>query len=427
MNIINKIKNSDFIKDISITTIGQIIVMICTFLLNKIISSKLGPEQYMEYSLIHKTAGVITYVMILSLGIALPRYMAIYRSKKDREREYACFLSSIILMLISTGIVFLFCILFKNQFALVVFGKNEKYVSYVFPTLMLALQMGLTTMIYSFYRGTDKFFMYSFSQCVVSVGLMVISMLTNKLLVMVYIMSIFGVLFSSYLFFVEWKKYKKKKYSTTKKHLIKEVKVLAKYSVPRVPGEFILFSFTTVPLIIINQRIGPQEAVAFSVALGIISAISPFFRYIGLVLLPYASKNIAQNNFDDLDRKMKYLTIVYLLISCCGIIFVLLFTKIVIIILYSLEYIRYASIVRIMIFSLLPNAIYLLLRNPLDALTKFPVNTINLVISFLIMNIIIYFSNSEVIYAISFFVAYTVLGILSLISWMYLKKKYTEN
>ncbi|MDB1750816.1 lipopolysaccharide biosynthesis protein [Enterococcus avium] len=420
--MINRIKKSDFVRDIGITTGGQLIVMLFTFLLNKIVSIRFGPTQYMEYSLIHKTAGVITYVMILSLGIAIPRYIAIYRSKQEKNKEFICLVASFCLVVMSTIIVFFLCLIFKDSFASLVFGGNIKYVSYVLPTLMLSLQMGLTTLLYSYYRGADRFLIYSISQCTISFGLMIISIVVNELLLMVYVISIAGVLFSCFSFWRVWKTYRNEGCTIEKSDLGNEVRTLARYSVPRVPGEFVLFSFTTVPLIIINQKVGPEQAVAFSVALGIISAISPFFRYIGMVLLPYASKSIANDNFDDLDRKMKYLSILYAGISICGILFVLIFARFVIVVLYSSEYVQYAETVRIMIFSLLPNAIYLLLRNPLDALAKFPINTINLIVSFCIMNIIIYLSNSIKMYALSFFIAYTILGSLSWISWLFLKR-----
>lgn len=427
MNLMNRIKQSSFIKDLGITTAGQILVMVLTFLLNKIISTRFGPEIYMEYSLINKTAGVITYVMILSLGIALPRYLAIYRSKGDKEREYTNFIASAILVAISTTVVFTVCILFREQFALWIFGKDMKFLAYVLPTLLLALQLGLTTLLYSYYRGIDSFFMYSISQCFVSIILVVISIFANELLLMVYAMSFAGLLFSLTSFIIYYRKYKKEGLKIQRNKLKIELRSLTSYSLPRVPGEFILFSFTTVPLIIINQRIGPMQAVAFSVALGIVSAISPFFRYIGMVLLPYASKSAANDQFDDLDRKMRYLTLIYTVASVCGIIFVLLFTDLVITILYSSEYVQYANVVKIMIFSLLPNSIYLLLRNPLDALSRFPINTINLIVSFSVMLAIVYFSNSEVMYAFSYFIAYTLLGVMSWGSWILLKRKRTAN
>lgn len=427
MSLINRLKKSTFIRDIGITTGGQIIVMLFTFLLNKIVSMRFGPTQYMEFNLINKTAGVITYVMILSLGIAIPRYMAIYRLKNEKNREFNCLLGSFYLVFLSTTLVIILCLVFKSKFALLVFGENTKYVSYVTPTLMLSLQIGLTTLLYSYYRGTDRFFMYSISQCVVSIGLMIVSFFSNELLFMVYIMSILGIVFSVFSFLRIWKSYKDEGYKIENKILKNEIFILAKYSLPRIPGEFVLFSFTTVPLILINQRIGPKEAVAFSVALGIISAISPFFRYIGMVLLPYASKSIAKDSFKNLVSKINYLSIIYLGISIFGIIFVLMFTEFIISVLYSSEYIHYSGTVRIMIFSLLPNAIYLLLRNPLDALVKFPINTFNLIVSFLTMIIIIYVSKSTVIYALSFIIGYTVLGVLSLGTWIFFKRAMNKR
>lgn len=418
-NVINKIKTNGFIKDVSITTIGQFIVMILTFLLNKLISIKLGPENYMEYSLINKSASVVTYLMILSLGIAIPRYISIYRMKKDNESEKNCFIASLLIVLISTIITFVIFFLLKNELAIFIFGKNTKYIGYILPTLFFALQIGLSTLLYSYYRGIDDFIKYNITQCIYSIIMIIICIFSKKLIEMINIMSFIGILYSLIHFVFIKKTYKsvKNKYPSKEKSIGIEMKKLYKYSIPRVPGEFILFSFVTIPLIIINKRIGLQESVAYSISIGIISSLSPFFRYIGMVLLPYTSKKAASNNLDSMKGKIKKLSVIYLIFSIISVCFVLLFTKFVVIVLYSKDYLSYINIVRIMIFAIIPNSLYLLYRNPIDAVSKFPHNTINLLISFIIMITMIYFSNNTYIYGISFVLGYMILGILSLITW----------
>ena len=424
-NVLNKIKTNNFIKDVSITTFGQLIVMILTFLLNKVISIKLGPENYMEYSLINKSASVITYFMILSLGIAIPRYISIYRMKKDTESEKNCFTASLLIVLIATIITFTIFYLLKYELAIFIFGKNVKYIGYILPTLFFALQIGLSTLLYSYYRGIDDFFRYNITQCIYSVMMIVICILFDNLLRMINIMSFLGILYSLVHFVIIKKSYKSNKFidSNEEKSIGNEMKKLCKYSIPRVPGEFILFSFVTIPLIIINKRIGLQESVAYSISIGIISSLSPFFRYIGMVLLPYTSKKAASNDLGSIKGKIKKLSIIYLIFSIISVIFVLIFTKFVIIVLYSREYLTYINIVRIMIFAIIPNSLYLLYRNPIDAVSKYPHNTINLLISFIIMIAMIYFSNNTYMYGVSFVLGYLILGILSFITWKNICKK----
>lgn len=423
--VINKILKNDFTKDIGITTIGQLIAMFLTFVLNKVISIRLGPAQFTEYSLIHKTASVITYVMILSLGIALPRYLAIFREAKDRKKELVYVKTSLLITLVSTVVTFAVCIIFKETFASLLFGKDAKYIGFILPTLLLSLQIGVTTLLYSYYRGINDFIKYNASQCIVSVLLILSCFLDSDLLPIVYFMSGFGIVVSIIGFISIIRKYKK--YSVGKSDIHESSKTLLKYSLPRVPGEFILFSFTLLPMVIINQRIGLERAAGYSAALGILTAVTPLYRYIGMVLLPYASKIVVNNDINAIENKIKKLSYVYIITSIIEIIAVLLFTKLVIIVIYSKKYVVYSNIVRVVSLSILPNSLYLLIRNPLDAISKKPINSINLLISFVIMMIFVYYSNTEFLYALSFFVGYLVLGILSFISWIVVKNRFKKR
>lgn len=76
-----------------------------------------------------------------------------------------------------------------------------------------------------------------------------------------------------------------------------------------------------------------------------------------------------------------------------------------------------------MIFSIIPNAYYLLLRNPLDGKSKFPYNTVCLLISFMVYIIVLLFAPDIKVCAVDTIAAYTVLGILTFISWCKVSKK----
>ena len=71
-----------------------------------------------------------------------------------------------------------------------------------------------------------------------------------------------------------------------------------------------------------------------------------------------------------------------------------------------------------MIISILPNAFYLLLRNPLDGKSKFPYNTICLIISFIVYVALLLCAKTIMMCAFDTIIAYTVLGVLTLISWI---------
>ena len=76
-----------------------------------------------------------------------------------------------------------------------------------------------------------------------------------------------------------------------------------------------------------------------------------------------------------------------------------------------------------MIISILPNAYYLLLRNPLDGKSNFPYNTICLLVSFIVYIVLLLLSKSAMMCALDTIVAYTILGVLVLVCWKKISKK----
>ncbi|HFU3699517.1 TPA: hypothetical protein ACGOZB_001455, partial [Streptococcus suis] len=78
------------------------------------------------------------------------------------------------------------------------------------------------------------------------------------------------------------------------------------------------------------------------------------------------------------------------------------------------------------IISILPNAFYLLLRNPLDGLSKFPYNTICLIISFVIYLVLLISSKNIEQVAYSIVAAYSILGAMSLFFWIFALRKSTS-
>ena len=221
--------------------------------------------------------------------------------------------------------------------------------------------------------------------------------------------------------------YPKAKITAVKRDLKSSMTELASFCLPRLPGEFVLFAYIVVPLIIINHRLGIEATAYFAVATTINSMINPLFSFVGMVLLPLVSKSIASNQFSQADKKVKALIKIYLVVGLIGIIAVEIFTPLVINILFNSEYQSSVPIVRIMILAILPNAFYLLLRNPLDAMSKIPYNTINLIISFVVLNILVFLSTNVVAYAISFVAAYGLLSILSFWAWRNCRKQYLKS
>jgi O-antigen/teichoic acid export membrane protein len=304
----------------------------------------------------------------------------------------------------------------KSFLAANIFGDTSK-TNLITPIVLLAASVALSTFVISYYRGVDRFKEYSALQVLFQIMTVMIifeskddyvAQLQNRGIA-ISVVSVF-IIVSIMIFTYGFRLLRSKKIKS-------DIKTLLGYCVPRVPGEFFLFAFLVAPLIVISDRFGAEAAAGFAVAIVLTGMINPFYQLVGTVLLPYVSRNLETGKSDLVSAKIQRLRHVYVLISVASIIFMLIFTNLIIKLLFSTEYESYATIVRVVFISTLPNAIYLLLRNPIDAASKFPHNTINLGISFIALMAFVYAAPNVFWCSVAFPFAYLLLAVLSELSW----------
>ncbi|WP_282140960.1 lipopolysaccharide biosynthesis protein [Cytobacillus oceanisediminis] len=416
--------NTKFGKDILITILGQVIVLLVAFGLNKILSIRLGAAGFGEYSIAKRTADVIAFSTLAGMGIAIPRYLAIYRQKGEKLKEARILISGLIIISLLSLVTLTLLISFKVPFARIIFGIDG-YESYILPLLLYALTSTLTSFSYAYFRGIDSFYKFNLSQIIVQLSMLIVAFIFGgNIITLLYMWSLVAGLFGITICLKLGTKYisyaNLKSFKNDLKSYITE---LVSFSVPRIPGEFVLFAYTVVPLIIISYKLGVEASGYFSAAITINSMINPLFGFIGMVLLPLVSRSIVSNQLLEVDNTIKLLGYIYLMFGILGIVFVEIFTSLVIDIMFSSDFQSALPIVRILIIAIVPNSLYLLLRNPIDAISKTPYNTFNLIISFTVLIISSFFSSSTTAFAWSFVFSYTLLGSLSVITWQMSKNK----
>ena len=412
----NRILINSFYKDLIITFIGQILVMILTFSLNKLIASKYSVEMFGVYNLVRRFISVISFVILAAQGIAIPKFIAEIGVIGDKNKKESYMLSSLLIIIISFLLVVSIITVGSSFFAKVILGNANK-IKYLLPACLYSFGMSIITYTYSFYRGENKFIEYNVINILLQLGLVICCFITSpNLYVLYHIWIIFLLIYASIILSGCYIKNKFRFKNLGSK--LYTLPILLKYSMPRIPGEFILFSYNLVPITIINNKFGLEEVGYFSAAVSINTVISPFFGMIGTLLLPLVSKSKVNNTGKQVNRKIKYLAIIYLILGLIGIIFVYAFGKTILRILFNEKYISSMNIVRLTILSILPNSFYLLLRNPIDGISNFPYNTLTLVISFIIYIIMLLFAKSIEMCAIAMFSSYVFLGVLSLLVWI---------
>lgn len=413
--MIKKIKNTPFFQDVILTFSVQLLLLLSNFLINKILSIRLGVSDFGLFNLGKRAGTLIGYILLAGQGIALPRYLAMEKSK---DKNKITFISSLMIVVSLSFFIFIVFIIFPTQISNLFFG-DKVYKNFLFPVFLFALFTCLSSLIYSFFRGVNQFRTFAFSQIIIQLSIFVVIYFyrnpTPKNTIFYWSISMIpSVLFLIiYLF--------KKTFSTAKKtqklDLITEFKEMIIYGIPRIVGEIVQFSYYLVPLVIVNKNFGGYNSGIFSASTGILQMMLPFFSYLGLILLPRTSKKIAEGNFIDEKKNLNKMIGVYVIISTVLVVIGEFGAELIIRILYSKDYLSGISVARILLLSLIPRSLFLLLRNPIDAISSKPYNTYNLLISFFVMLLLMINSKCINMVAWSFVIADCVLIVGTLIIW----------
>lgn len=427
--MLKKLKQNSFIHDIGITTLGQIALMLLAFGINKIICVNLSVSDFAVYNIIRRAASVITYAMLMAMGIAVPKYLAMAKAEGNKEKFSKYLIVSVEIVVVMSSLVALLISIAKLPVAKLIFAEDAlTYVSLVLPMAIYAAGCALTTYVYSYYRAVGAFVKYSVSQIAMQIFMLISCIVLGAdLFAIIYVWGIGSCIYSVASVIVFLRRDCDKDSVRDRKTLKPFRRELIEYGLPRVPGEVFLFAYNLVPLLIITDKFGLVESSFFSAATGINSTITSLFGFVGVVLLPEVSKSIVNRQLNNVNRKINILLCLYIALSLLAIGFVECFPKLVVHVMYQSEYEAAIPMIRIIVLSILPNALYLLYRNPLDAISKFPYNTICLGISFGVMVVAMLSAKTLVACEMVYVLSYLCLGVFSWLIWQITLKRQIQR
>jgi O-antigen/teichoic acid export membrane protein len=196
------------------------------------------------------------------------------------------------------------------------------------------------------------------------------------------------------------------------------VRSLLIFGVPRVPGEFALFGLFSLPVLVVANSTGVEDAGYISLALSILQCIGGGFATIGGLTLAPMSRMASEGRFDALSRAIRVLlycgvaaasaaALACLLLGAAGSWFGT-----------NDVWQRVSRSTGYIAIGCVPYVTYLLLRNPLDALSGWPHNSVNLCIALATMLGVLLSRRPDhamAAYAVS--ATLWLLGVLSIRSW----------
>jgi len=396
------------------TLITELTVMAASILVLKLAAQFLGAVGFGEYTLSRRAVSLLYLPLVMGLGIAAPRYISISRAGAlpgYSPRSFA--LATLTAGLVPALIVIMLMNLSPAGASVLLFGTSS--MAQLVPAATIALG-GLTmhSMVYAVFRGRGDMRLANSLQLInngiipVSAFLLVshdaptVLTATGTTWMLTSAAALVAVM-------VREKTAENPEYGFGD-HL----RLLLRFGVPRVPGEFALVGLFALPALIALRTQGVVAAGQFSAGMSLLSLVAGVFAPVGLVILPRASAQAAQGDLQGLRR-------VVLKLLAGGI--VLVFAAVAIGELLIPPFVRWyfgkdfvpaIPVFRMCLLGAIPYVVYVLLRNILDALDVRAVNSRNLIITLVLLLVLCLVRTDTMSMATSLVLSLTLLGILSL-------------
>ena len=141
-------------RDLIVTFGVQFIIVVVGLLVFKLVNYYFGSEGFSEFALSRRTITLMYPILLLGLGVSIPRYIAFAESSADaKSKKPDHYLTGGLLIIIPIIIVFfLIFILLRETAADLLFGSSE-YVFLIIPLSIAAVGYVLHALSFGYLRG----------------------------------------------------------------------------------------------------------------------------------------------------------------------------------------------------------------------------------------------------------------------------------
>ncbi len=353
----------DSVKEYLPTFLTEFAVMASQVAVYKMAAAYLGKEGFSEYALARRTVSLIFPIPVLGLAVGLPRNIGISHGRNDPDtaaRYYGATLWCV-------GGAALVCAVLLNTFAGTfgyVFFGDRGYGRLALPVSLLILGLCLHTVVCGYFRGHLKLGPANLLQFL---NLAVLPMLAFCLRHSLRtILTGLGLAWIATAATALW---------LTPFHVVmqnnwKEAKELMRYGLQRVPGDFILMALFTLPATVVAHLWGVREAGFVAFGISVVSMIGAVFSPTGLVLLPKATRMIAEEQREKLREHVGLILRVTVTASVALVGLIWVAMPVLIRAYFGADFSQIVPIVRVLLLAALPYSVYLVARNLVDAYHK---------------------------------------------------------
>jgi O-antigen/teichoic acid export membrane protein len=371
-------------RDYVTTFVAEGLFILSYLIVFRVVADHFGPRGFGEYALARRTLAFLLPIGAIGLDIAIARYVAYAAGRPVEQRAYLP--AALVLLALAVGLQVVVLLVFRDFWAGLFFG-SEAYVSLVPPMVLLVAGNALFAVAYGNLRGhlriTEANLLRVLVHAILPLGaaLLIRDSVSTLLLVMGggWVLLSGGALALTRM--------------SIDKPLLRAAE-LAKYSLPRVPGDLLALVLFALPGIIVAHvaDITVAGQVAFGIAaLGMIaSAVYPA----GFVLLPVASRLLASGSVDRLRAQVFGVGRVVVALIVVSILIFEVFATPIVSAYLGPAFAGSVSTLRILMLGALPWGVYISLRSVIDARHKRAVNAINVAVAFAVFAVLMVVSRA---------------------------------
>ncbi len=344
----------------------------------RLVADNFGPKGFGEYALARRTLAFLLPIGAIGLDVAIARYVAYAADQPKEQRSYLP--AALGLLVAVVGLQAAVLLGFQGFWADLFFGSS-RYADLVPPLALMVAGNALFAVAYGNFRGHLRITRANVLRIVVhalfpfGAALLVRRSVSDLLYVIGAgwaLLSIAGLAITPMSF---------------EKPMVRAAE-LARYSLPRVPGDLLALVLFALPGIVVahESTITVAGEVAFGIAaLGMIaSAVFPA----GFVLLPVAARLLASGSVDRLRAQVFVVARVVVGLILIAIAIFEVFAGPIVNIYLGSAFSGSVGTLRLLMLGALPWGLYISLRSVIDARYKRPVNALNVAIAFILFSVL---------------------------------------
>jgi len=371
------------IPDYTITYVTELAVMASMLLVYRLAAQYWPSHEFAEYALARRTVGLVQLPLLMGVGIGIPRYIALSLGAGQPAEAGGYYAAGLLLALLPVASAVVLLNVLAGTAARVLFGSPE-YAGLVGGFSLIVLGAALHLLAYSYFRGRRRMRVASGLQ-LLNLGLIPPAAFLVPGWPVERVIGATGAAWSVVSLLVIGVVLARLGPSVWRGGEIKRrIAELARFGLPRVPGEFALTGLFALPATFVAHVAGMEAAGFVAVAITIVSAVGSLFAPVGLVLLPHASEMVARGE----RARVRWLTGRLLVVgvglaAALAVGFELVGRRALAAFLEG-DFEGLFQVARIIVPGAAPYAAYILARNALDALHARALNTKNLVSGLLV-------------------------------------------